>query len=159
MRKVVLERSYGSVRLHLVVPLSELPFIPPPQWNRNIPNGEIKRYGVEPVWLTARGRIDAELCLRLQGVDDTYDYITSATVHGRWKKRLHQGIIYAVRGKSISLASYANPRKPIPSRAERDALFEHLLEILESNADLPAEKLFVLLKEEAKRYGREVMWG
>ena len=154
MKAVVLERSYGCLNMHLVVPISKLPYIPPPQYWGSLPDGEIRRLGITPVWLSSQGRRDAELCLRLQA-KSPIDYITEATVHGEWKVRKHQGIIYAL--KTTNLLRYANPNKPIPSGAERDALFEYLIEELRRQCQQWGSSgavLFTLIHEAAKQYAK-----
>ncbi|MEM3895426.1 hypothetical protein [Thermofilum sp.] len=116
-------RKYGCLFFAKIIPIQALPYRPPRQYYGSRPNGEIRKVA-EPVFLPNRGVCDVRICLEIQGLQ-SYDYITPATVHGEWKKQLHQGIIYATSLYNITHA--ANPYKPFPSSTEVNELFEKLL--------------------------------
>ena len=87
---------------------------------------DLSERGLYAIWLTAPARERLEWALReVLGVDPE-DFIISATVHGNWKRRLHQGVCFA-RSEPQDVTWQANPRKSIPSSAEREALFRRLL--------------------------------
>jgi len=124
MNPVVAFRNYGSLYLAEIVPKSELPYVPKPQYRGNVPDGEIRKVA-EPIFLCHQACNDVWKSLNVRNLD--YDaYVTPATVHGEWKARKRQGVIYAKRVKNITY--YANPYKPIPSSAEIEALFMSILD-------------------------------
>ena len=140
-KAIAIERTYGRLCIHLIIPISELPYTPPPQYSGKIPNSVIEKVA-SPVWLSSTGVSDTRKCLRIQGLEPS-DYITPATVHGEWKVQKHQGIVYAIKSKDVT--DYANPSKPIPASWEVERLFENLLMRIKNNIQLPAERLFDLL--------------
>ena len=54
---------------------------------------EYEKDDVEDVFLSARMRRIASYCLKLLGLNPS-DYIIPVTVHGSWKSKLHQGILF-----------------------------------------------------------------
>jgi len=140
MRAVIVDRSYGSLILRLIVPLSSLPFKPNPQYNSSLPNGAIEKAGLKPIWLSTAGKISVSESLHVQGLDPD-EYITPATVHGRWKCKKHQGVIYQINSKELDLTFVANPSKPIPSREEIDKLYSSLLNLLKEMKGWEAERV------------------
>jgi hypothetical protein len=119
-------RNHGCVYEADIIPIALLPYKPGPQYEYNIPNSEIKKVA-KPIWLSALGKHDVRECLLRQGLEPS-DFITAATVHGEWKIKLHQGVVYAKR--MVDITSEANPSKPYPARWERDLLFYSKLEKL-----------------------------
>jgi len=123
MKTIVAFRNYGSLYLAEIVPISELPYVPPSQYRGNVPDGGIRKVA-EPIFLCNQACNDVWKCLNSLHLD--YDsYVTHATVHGEWKARKRQGVIYAKHVENIT--HYANPNKPIPSSAEIEALFMSIL--------------------------------
>jgi hypothetical protein len=124
-------RNFGSLFEAIIIPIEKLPYSPPPQYEYETPDGEIRKI-VKPVWLCAKAKQDVRECLMRQGLNPS-DFITPATVHGKWKIQLHQGIVYAK--KLLDITSEANPGKPIPSHGEIDTLFYSKLEKLLGEAE------------------------
>lgn len=123
---IVVDGSYGCVVLLQIIPISKLPYKPEPQYSGNLPNNEIKKVAT-PRWLSSYGVSTVAKSLRVQGLDPA-DYITPSTVHGMWKVKKHQGIVYSVNQQDIT--HLANPEKPIPSSIERQQLINRIIDIL-----------------------------
>jgi hypothetical protein len=62
--------------------------------------------------------------------EDWTKYIIPYTVHGSWKAKKHQGLIFPLI--IIPLTALANPDKPIPSREEIDQLYQKLLPLVQA---------------------------
>jgi len=150
MRAVVIDRSYGSLILRLIVPLSSLPFKPNPQYNSSLPNGTIEKAGLKPIWLSTAGKTSVIESLHVQGLNPE-EYITPATVHGRWKCKMHQGIVYQIA--ELDLTFVANPSKPIPSREEIDKLYSSLLNLLREMTGWEAQRVL----EHFKTFWRDLV--
>jgi len=124
---IVCFRDFDRVYLAEILPLSQLPYVPEPQYQFSKPNSEISNI-CKPQWLTARGLDDVIACLSAQGLNAD-NYYTRATVHDRSKKKMHQGIIYIKR--MIDITEYASP-KPTPSAGERAMLYFYVLAKIKS---------------------------
>lgn len=119
-------RNHGCLFQAVIAPLDQLPFVPSPAYEGKVPDGTIEAAGLTPIFLCTKAKGDVRECLQRQGVN--FDaYVTPATVHGTWKLRKHQGVIYAVEK---DLTHQVNPHKPFPSRAEIADLFMRLLATL-----------------------------
>jgi len=86
----------------------------------------------EGFWLCAYARREVHFQLKEKGLDP-YNYISPATVHGKWKIQKHQGIIYPT--KIANLTKYANVEKPIPSRKEIEELEKEIQKFINSGYD------------------------
>jgi hypothetical protein len=70
--------------------------------------------------------------------EDWTKYVIPYTVHGSWKAKKHQGLIFPVL--IIPLTALANPDKPIPSRQEIDELYEKLLPLVQAQEGIESER-------------------
>ena len=136
-------------QIHLIIPISQLPHAPPPQYFGELPSDPEILKIAKPVWLSAKNRELVEMQLHIHDAN-TCDYITPATVHGEWKKKLHQGIIYSKKSYDFFPILQKLYNKPVPSSAEIRAVEQELIEEIKKNKHLPAEELYNKLVDYVK---------
>jgi hypothetical protein len=73
---------------------------------------------------------EATFQVKQQLGEDWTKYVIPYTVHGSWKAKKHQGLIFPVI--IIPLTVLANPNKPIPSRQEIEELYQKLLPLIQA---------------------------
>jgi hypothetical protein len=61
-------------------------------------------------------------------------YLIPYTIHGSWKSKRHQALIFPII--RIDLTRLANPAKPFPSRKEVDQLYSQLLPLIQAQEAL-----------------------
>ena len=113
-------RNYGCLYMVDTVSLSFLSYVPPPKYNSNV----LYMTGYQAVLLYARGKVDAARCLRKRNIN-LHVYMLDAAVHGEWKHKLNQGIIFATNTKDIT--QYVSPSKLILFNDEINSYFNILL--------------------------------
>jgi hypothetical protein len=131
--RAVLFINKGFLELAIIKPIPPPEQLPPSRtWpisyctEDQLPNGSYI--------LMAEATAQVKYQLQQQGEDWTR-YVIPYTVHGSWKAKKHQGLIFPVI--IIPLTALANPSKPIPSRAEIDQLYEKLLPLVKAQEVWP----------------------
>ena len=118
--------TYGEPIIAEIAPLTEVSKINPsvfkPQYWGNMPNSNIEKQ-YTPIWVTGNG----ELHVKSSEKDA---YYTPATVHGDWKLRLHQKIVYATR---IYTPPTFRPNGTYMSKQERQELFGICVEVVDES--------------------------
>jgi hypothetical protein len=124
--RAVLFINKGFLELAIIKPIPPPEQLPPSRtWpisycsEDQLPNGSYI--------LMAEATAQVKYQLQQLGEDWTR-YVIPYTVHGSWKAKKHQGLIFPVI--IIPLTALANPSKPIPSRAEIDDLYKKLLPLV-----------------------------
>jgi len=103
-------------------------------YRHQMPDGELEDKGITPIWITGNGDIFIKDC------KDYSEYLTEATVHYEWKKKLHQRIAYATK---IYFISCFRKNGTYMSREEREELYNICVEIAvcSNNFDDAVQKL------------------
>jgi hypothetical protein len=117
------ENRRTHAALAVIVPLRSVNYklISPHHW------GEVEvEDPVEIIRLTYPKKVFTRYSLYLQGLRDE-DYIIPVTVHGEWKQRKHQGIVFAVSTWVEPTDYYIKPtRSYMAFNVIRSTLLKHL---------------------------------
>jgi hypothetical protein len=123
--RAVLFINKGLLQLAVIKPAPPPEQLPPSRtWPISYCSEDQLPEGSYILYAKATGQVKSQLG------EDWTKYVIPYTIHGSWKSKKHQGLIFPVI--IIPLTALANPYKPIPSRREIYKLYEKLLPLVQA---------------------------